>query len=973
MLTTVTPATADPSRLQHNLLPAETDFYCDYDWSLDPHLTVGEAIGRLTGEIDRLAATPAGWQTAEVTSNVYLLACSLLNGIDEYLRGHALRLPAELARTRPGRVAAWVTDNISEIRPKPNHAQVHRWKEEWQNGLDTFFCAMARRSADPASYVEPTETLAAILQLPLPAELLDLRLGVPSAFSRLDLTHFDVLALGREYMRQFPDKSHPVLLLGLRTAGTYFSALLRSFFKTEGYRQVSSLTVQPKKGPSRWERKELRRHARQGFTLVIVDDPPHSGGTIVRAVEIGRHAGFELDHIKVLVPTHLAARNWAKNLPDGFAITLEPERWYKQQLLEAKNVESRLTEYYGQNGFSAVRLVDGRQADRFSGSEESGSKHQRGATLKRVFEVQLCRPDGQHETRFVLAKSVGQGYLGYQAVLTAVRLSDFVPPVLGLRDGILYSEWLPQPSDAHAGRTDRDAWIETTAAYIAARTRLLGLPKGRSHGKAVHENGIALLAESLGRAYGRFIVDVLMRSWIQHRLYRLHCPLPTLIDGNMGRDEWIEGQSGPLKTGYHRHGLGKTQINVIDPAYDLAETILSFELSPEQEARLIRRYAEYSGDVEVEQRLFLNKLLAGLWTMSSAHDHLFGAMQVAERQQLLHARFLNAWNFLTIQTARFCGSRCRSSQPVCWRTPMVMLDVDGVLDRRIFGYPSTTAAGMEALSLLARHGCSVALNTARSVPEVRDYCQAYGLSGGVAEHGAYIWDAVAQRGQVLIDQETVAQLETLRTHLRRIPGIFLDHRHRYSIRAFMFEKQSHSLLLRLLSSIRSFGVGQGVPTPLPTLTVDHLITTLRLDRLSFHHTKIDTAIVAKGTDKGAGLKALRDWALGPDAQTIAIGDTEADLPMFRAATRSFAPAQLSCRREARLLGCTVSRYRYQRGLLDIVRTICGSGSDATPHGAIGQSESEALFLELLRAADCRNVGPIFRALFDRATFGIFVR
>ena len=60
----------------------------------------------------------------------------------------------------------------------------------------------------------------------------------------------------------------------------------------------------------------------------------------------------------------------------------------------------------------------------------------------------------------------------------------------------------------------------------------------------------------------------------------------------------------------------------------------------------------------------------------------------------------------------------------------------------------------------------------------------------------------------------------------------------------------------------------------------HLMTALGLDRLSFHHTMIDTTIVAKDLDKGTGLSALRDWVMGPDAETIAIGDSEADLPMF---------------------------------------------------------------------------------------------
>jgi hydroxymethylpyrimidine pyrophosphatase-like HAD family hydrolase len=970
MLTMTKPAVSDRLPVQHELLPAETNFYSAYNWCLDPHLTGGEAIEHLAGEIDRLPSTPAGWQTDEVTTNVYLLSCSLLNGIDEYLRGRTLRLPAQLAKTWPGRTALWVTEKIAEHHPNRTH--FCRWKEEWESGLDGFFAVLARGGSDPVSFAESAQKLSGMLQSPLPSDLLDSRLGVPSAFSRLDMTHFDVLALGRQFVRQCPDRSLPILLLGLRTAGTYFSALLRSFFKTEGYQRVASLTVQPKKGPGRRERKKLTRYAKQGFTLVIVDDPPHSGGTIVLAVDIARQAGFDLARIKALLPTHPATRAWADTFPNGLVITLEPEGWRKQQLLDPKTVENRLSEYFARQGFSHIRVIGSRRADELNAGLQSGSNPQRGATLKQIFEVQLWTPQGKNETRYVLAKSVGLGYLGYPAFLAAQRLSDFVPPVLGLRDGILYTEWLsPQPRAGAVG-SDRNPRIDTAAAYVAARTRLVRLPKRRAPGKAVHENGLELLAASFGRAYGRFLLDIPMRSWILQRLCRLHCPFPTLIDGNMGYAKWIEGKFGPLKTGYYGHGLGKTQLNAIDPAYDLAETILSFALSLEEEGRLIRRYVEHSGDVEVGQRLFVNKLLAGLWTMDAAQEHLFD-MQSGQRQQELHRRFLGAWAFLTVQTARFCGARCRPSQPARWRSPLVMLDIDGVLDRRIFGYPCTTAAGMEALSLLATRGYSVALNTARSAAEVKEYCEAYGLAGGVAEHGAYLWDAVAQCGQPLLDQETMAQLDELREQLRRIPGVFLDDRHQYSIRAFMFEKQPPSLLLRLLNSIRSFSVGPGAPTPLPTLMLNHLITTLRLDRLSFHHTMIDTAIVAKATDKGTGLTVLRDRVLGPDVETIAIGDTEADLPMFRVATRSFAPAQISCRREARLLGCAISRYRYQRGLLDIVRTLvdCGPGGD--PIERANESDGESLFLELLQAADHSNARALVRALFDRSTFRIFGR
>ncbi|WP_158231243.1 HAD hydrolase family protein [Bradyrhizobium sp. C9] len=952
-------------------LLAETEFYSAYDWCLDPHLTVGEVSERLAAELDRLGYVEPGWQAREVATNIYLLSSSLLNGVEEYLRGHTLRVPSQLAKGRLGRFALSTSDKVAQKWPQRHRTQLRRWKEEWQNGLEVLLAGLMRSEGEAAPFAEVTGKLSALLRRQLPSGLLDVRLGIPSAFNRLDLTPVDVFELGRRFMRGVADRSHPVLVLGLRTAGTYFSTLLCSFFKAEGYGRVAALTVHPKKGPSDWERRQLSEHARKGFTLVIVDDPPNSGGTIVLAVDIARQAGFDLSKIKVLVPTHPATPGWAAALPDGLVITLEPERWRKQQLLDPRMVAERLAEYLAPRGFSDVQVLDSWRAEELDGGVQHSASGKRGATLRRIFKVQLQTAQGDREVRHFVAKSVGLGYLGYPAFLVAQRLSEFVAPVLGLRDGILYSEWLPQQQAAMDIGLNRDSWIDRVACYVAARTRLLALPKSRVAGKAVHENGWTLLAEAFGRAYGDFVLDVPMRSLIQQQLYRLHCPCPTLIDGNMGGAEWIVGRTGLLKTGYFGHGLGKTLLNSVDPAYDLADAILSFELSPDEEERLVRRYVEHSGDASVADRLFINKLLAGVWAMETAQENLFSVVQCGKQQQEQHRRFLGAWDFLTAQTAQFCGARCRPSRALSWHSPLVFLDIDGVMDRRIFGYPSTTAAGIEALSLLSKHDCSVALNTARSVYEVKDYCEAYGLAGGVAENGAYLWDAVAGHGLPLIDQDTLVQLDELRRALRQLPGVFLDERHRYSIRAYMIEKKPQSLLSRM----RRFSIGQGVPVPLPTLIVRDLIATLQLDRLCFRQTTSDTAVVAKNVNKGTGLTALRDRVLGPDVETIAIGDTEADLPMFRSATRSFAPAQIRCKQEARLLGCTISRYSYQRGLLDIVGALVDRKADGSA-GRIepaGQSDGEHLFLDLLRVADRLQARALVGALFNRAAFRIFIR
>ncbi|SHJ44107.1 Hydroxymethylpyrimidine pyrophosphatase [Bradyrhizobium lablabi] len=979
MLTLTKPAMFDRLPARHDALPAETNFYSAYNWCLDPHLTVGEAIERLADEIDRLPSTPGGWQTSEVVTNVFLLSCGLLNAVDEHLRGPTLRMPRALAARALGRSARWATERLTGILPQRRRAQVRRWRERWQAGLDDFLAVVvARQLSDPTCFAESGSNLAKLLLSPLPPDLQTEHIGVPTPFRRLDLTHFDVLALGQRFAQRFPDRSEAILILGLRTSGSYFAPLLRAFFKAEGYRTVSSLTIQPNKGPGRWERQELSRCAQRGFTALIVDDAPHTGDTIVLGLDLARRAGFAPDKLRVLAPAHPARRDCFGPLSENFVVSLEPEQWHKHRLLDQRLVEGRLAEYFWRQNVADIRLVASKSVTEFNARLQSLSRGGRSTRLKRIYEVHLKTPQGQEGTRYVLAKSVGWGWLGYHAFLAGHRLSGFVPPILGLRDGILYMEWFPQASFPLNRAEEREKLIETSASYVAARVRCLSLGTNLVSSKHLrqHQNGYRLLQEALSKAYGRIITDTLMRPRLERRLAQQHCPLPTLIDGNMARTEWINGSHGLLKTDYEHHGMGKSELNVVDPAYDLAETILTLALSPDEESRLIRRYVEQSEDTGVERRLFMNKLLAGFWAMDTAQAHLFGKPLAADRQQEFHLQFMSAWNFLTVHAARYCGSFCRPPQALEWRSPLVALDVDGVLDRRLFGFPCASAVGIEALSLLNAHGFSVALNTARSAAEVKDYCQAYHLAGGVAEHGSYLWDAVGQRERILIDPEAMVQLDQLRSHLRLLPGVFLDDRHQYSIRAFSYHDKPRGLLSSVLNSARSFSIGGGAPAPLPKLIMHHLMKSLGLDRLSFHQTTIDTTIVAKDVNKGTGLSALRDWVLRPDAETIAVGDSEWDLPMFRAATHSFAPANIDRVREARLLGCQIVRHPYQRGLLEIARLLVHPHGGSCEHCAEGKTlrpGGPTLFLEVLQAADESRARNLFRGLFDPAVFRIFVR
>jgi hydroxymethylpyrimidine pyrophosphatase-like HAD family hydrolase len=945
-------------------IAAELSFYQNYHWCLNPCPTVGQLVGHLKNEIAKLSVTNEDWRLREVMTNVFLLSCTLLNSVDDYLRGPVYRLPRPALAITGARFAQKVlvaAERLGALVRRSRFVGARRWRQVWRTELDTFLrLFVSEKLPSPDTLVSAARELSAALRLRLPADLQAEHIRMPSAFRKQDLTPFDVLALGRKFMTCFPDRQQPILVVGPRTAGAYFAPLLRAFMQSEGYQRVDDMSFRPDQGLAVREQAELIRCASTRHLAVLIDDPPFSGGTISLAVHYLRTAGFRSGQLAILFPVRPVSRDWqshfqAVTLLDEVVLCLEPEEWHKHRML-AYGVEDRLREYYLQGQYVSAMVVASAAVDKLNAELLNSSIGNDRDRLKRIYAVRLETSDGQVETRHVLGKGVGWGVFGYSAFLAGHRLAGLVPPLLGLRDGILYTEWLPQITAARA--VERTAWINHAASYVAARVRCLGLGSDPtpSLGRDSQHQGFRVLGDRLCQAYDSKVAAKLMHGWVRERLSHRTCPFPTLIDGKMSAAEWIVGPTGLLKTDFEHHGFGKQELNVTDPAYDLADASLQFGLAPAEEEELIRCYATSTGDTGVKERLFFNKLIAGSWAMTLALDGLLRQPSVSPSAMELNERYLKAWDFLTRESARFCGTFCNAPPTPRWNSSLVVLDIDGVLDRRIFGFPTTTAAGIQALRLLHGHGLSVAVNSARSAREIKEYCSAYGFVGGVAEYGSYVFDAVAKTECTLVSAEALEQLDELRQVLRRMPGVFLNDGYQYSIRAYTYERNGM--------------------VPLASAILPNVMSQLHLHRLRWHQTTIDTTIVAKDVDKGQGLKALLDWAGRPNLETIAIGDSEPDLAMFRSASRSFAPAHIDPQSLAQALGCQIAPDPYQVGLFEIARSLVHSeGGDcpSCPPSKLDRCPHDELFLDLLEAADRSPLLLMLRALLHLKAFHSFVR
>ena len=950
----------EPGTLPAAPLQAESTFYARYAWCLDVFPTVREVSRRLRDELSRQGEALEDWQRQEVAVNVFMLSCAVADAVDDYLAGE--RYDFSPVAMLPGMHAlTGALERVLDARRRyraRGQAALGAWRGAWSSAqagfLETWLGggpvdrdAMALRGAD----------LAGLLDHELPEALSRRRVNVPAAFRTQDLTHHDVIEMADRFVAAFPDRERRILALGLRTAGSYFAPLVCAYLKRRGYRDVEAATLRPKKGTAPWEEKALARCATRQGLAVVVDEPPNTGATLARASALLGRAGVPPQNTVLLLPVHPTRRDWNEAyeclpLLRTTVITLEPEQWHKYRRLETEPVARQMREYFEARGYAEVEVWPSREAERFNQRLQRLSEEKFHSRLKRVYEVRLLDREGRSETRFVLAKSVGWGWLGYHAFLAAERLAEFVPPLLGLRNGVLYLEWLPEDGLSALPRDGEELALRV-ASYVAARVKRLGLPTDPlPELERHHLKGMTLLAGELSRAFGSRHAAALKRGRLCRELSRQACPVPTLIDGKMRRLEWVQGPGSFLKTDFEHHGMGKTALNVTDPAYDLAEASMHLGLSAAEEQVLIERYRRASGDQDVEERLFPHKLLAGFYALKSAMSSLRDP-RLRHRHQEFNRDYIEAAGFLTVHTARFCGQRCGRPDAPTWRSPLVVLDVDGVLDKLIFGFPSTTAAGIEALSLLHAHGKSVALNSARTLDEVREYSRTYGCAGGVAEYGSVAWDAGSDRTHVLVTEESGEQLQRLARALRRIPGAFLDDRYRHSLRAYGYEG--------------------GRTTPLPKALVEGTIADLGLDRLRLHQTYLDSAVCAREVDKGKGLLALLALAGVEEAETIAIGDSEADLAMFRVASRSFAPRHISARSTARMLGCRIAGRAYQPGLLSAVRSIVHPRGDRCPRcEGGGRPPADGLFWDLLKEADRPPLVSLLRALADPMSLQAFL-
>lgn len=923
-----------PCKIQHL---SEAQFYNKYAWCLNPLLTLQENLDRLREELIRYEHLNMDWQRHECIVNLHLFACSIMFGIEDYFAWQPWTFSA-FDNAFP-RLSMAVQPGISLInfsrllQSQLGDRAVAAWTyDHWRHCVDRICEALIGESEPTAEqWTQLRETLLqAMDSAKLPKRISQRVLRIPEGYRDQDMAHQDAQSLIKKFLQAHPDfeQEGEICVIGVRTAGAFFAPVVKAYLVARGFSCVNWMSLRPKETLSPRETERLQGLANRMARVFVIDDHPNTGATFFRLCEHLQQAGVSHDRINILAPGHPVRPQWT--LPELSAkgvtiIRLEPEEFHKAKLLQPSEMEPLLRAYFLENEGDTLRIRENPQIDSINERLEEARRSSFQVHIKRVFEIELHRADHQPAVvKRILGKSVGWGWLGYHGYIAGVHLEGFVPQVIGLRNGLLFTQWLDGSALAETAQQTvtsgkwsipRPDMPDCVPGYVAKRVEQLRLAHdpcftGNAN-KSTFPNRTIVdeLTDFLGSVYDSRVLARLKMRALRSQVQRYASPFPTLVDGQMGLDEWIQTPTGIMKVDFEHYNFIRAALKTADSAYDLAAASFEFQLSETAEKQLLDEYIDNSGDVTIGQRVLIYKLIYVTKVMQLASNRVNNP--VWQKREMQNQRYIAGRNFLIRQMHRFCANNGSLNQTaefndvtanqIVWSKRLFLLDLDGVFDRPLLGaghFPHTTASGPIALSLLKAGGFSVVPTTGRSLELVKHFCQTFGLPGAIAEHGSVLFDATTGREQVLIDDEAIMQLVRFKEAIQELPGVFLDPSYRYTLRIYRYS--NHRTIPPHAEEIRNLLVRTGCDRLIPIIGHE------------------ETYIVHKGVDKATGLAAFKQHLGGFDGLVAAIGDSTPDLPMLKAAQFSYAPANCSSKiREAAasLTHLHVMDQPYQQGLL----------------------------------------------------------
>lgn len=909
------------------------------DWSGELDADSGGAgpdpllVTNLLGDLDALSDLLAHEIVRGAWLNSFLLAAGINQVAEDYLDANSIsrrRVARYLHRIAPwpvGSVAATAVHTFDAVASaarslSPGERRAAAWQRRAGALVDSLADAvvMPRSAARPAGLAEAA---AAVLEdrLGLPARFRWSMVRLPSCFRNFDQHPADIERLTYEFTRRWPDRSRDIVVVGVRTSGSYTAPLHGAHLRALGYDKVRVITVRP---GQRWRRREIDSIAslvRLGGLALVSDDPPKSGGSVARAALELERLGLTAGSIVLLLPTFGEATSLPDRLQRYASVVVRWPEWSVQERLAPTAVRQTLGDMLGPE--TEVRAVDRLPLPAAQGKR--GHVHAR-------YRVEVSDPlYGGFDEREIHVEGVGLGYFGEHAIAVARPLKAFLPELIGFKDGLLYRRWLPEESRLQDVATEDSGRIaERIVDYAVARSAALPVTEDFSlrlvDRGAVWQRAGDILARGFGRA-GQLVRP--LSHPLAKRLLRV--ARPSVIDGRVDAMAWF--REGPperlLKVDFAERAFNSLDVYCYDHIYDVTG-LAPGTSHPALAAKVREAYHERTGKRIDPERWLLYRLIHVMEQHRDEPEHRVEVERALAREM---QQYYSDTLFGGIEASR-SGALCA-------------FDLDWSLETRGLGFPALTPAGAFALRALARHGYRACIATGRSIDEVRERCHAYGLTGGVAEYGAASYDAGADRVRDLLAREDHELLGWVRQALSATPGITVDTDYTLAVRAYQFDSKGRRCGVGaevIASVLRADGPGAGVRAIPGAYQTDFMVKTI---------------------DKSVGLRALATdlgvETLNGRLFALAVGDSAEDLPMMMLARLALAPA--NSEPAVRAAGIRLLARPGQRGIAqavaELIGHVPGKCARCRVHDLPGRSR---LMLTALAAQDESGLGKAVQAL-----------
>lgn len=754
----------------------------------------------------------------------------------------------------------------------------------------------------------------------LPVGLRQAVVRLPACFRDFDQRPEDLQRLAERFTDQQSDRARPLLVVGVRTSGSYLAPLIASALRACGFGQVRAITIRPDRRLLAHERALVSSFVHAGGQVLLTDDPPATGSSLATAAAQLERVGIRREMV-VLV---LALEDERGTVPPPLlrydSVLLARADWAIEGHLKPDAVRRALAELL--EGELELQRLESLPLDR----AERRRGHRRA--LFRVHGYDLV--DGTARQLDVLASATGVGYFGEHELMVARALSAFAPRVVGHRNDVLYREWLP---DERRLRTGSAGFASAVAAYVAARRHTLSVTRDLSAAMSGQRPVWEVAALMLARGFAP--VAPVMRAAVVNRVVRrlLTVPHPSVVDGSTTREHWFtdDAHGRVIKVGLSDRSYWRLGLACFDASFDVVGAGAGSD-DEHVAAQLRAAWLAQSGEEIAPERWLLYELVH-LWGRVREDPAREAEVRLASARAV--ARYF-AGAFLADLVSRGSG-------------PLCALDIDGVMETDELGFPTLSRASATALRALLAHGYRPVLTTGRGIAEVRDRCRSFGLEAGVAEYGAAICLEGGERAIGLVDPDSASALQRLRLALRERNGVRLDPAFVYAVRAYRLADDGRR---------RPLGAEEITECLDASGSAGVIRATAGENQTDFTPARLD---------KGSGLRALisaleADGGAPSSAQiALAVGDTVSDAPMLALAPAAFVPAHAS--QAATTTGARRVRRPYQAGLYVAVGELLGHRPGSCPRCRVPPLTSDCdLLLDLLSVVEDGRRGVALRTL-----------